>query len=353
MLRPCGNFKKSHEEDIAIFKTTFIKIAMVVFLAFLFLLPFIGSRYVINFINLIGIFIIGGMGLNIMTGFTGLISLGHGVFIGLGAYATALLMAKLNLSFAIAWPLGALIAACLGLIPGLTCLRIKGLYLAISTLAAHVIFEFLVVETPGFTGGDLGLTVPIPSVFSDLNPYGQKVLYFVIFCTVIASTIFARNLFRTKVGRLFIAIRDNDLSAKVIGIYVGKYRLMSFWVGSFYAGMAGGLWAIYSGTISPEHFSLPISLQFLFIILVGGMGSILGSIYGTIFVLLIPEILANIATATRGILSIDMSQYVSSVNNGIFGILIIIFLIYEPQGLAKVWWKVKNYWKLWPFSYID
>lgn len=134
MLRPCANFKKSFEEEEAIFRTTFIKVTMVAFLFFLFLLPFMGSKYLINFINLIGIFIIGAMGLNIMTGFTGLISLGHGVFIGLGAYATALLMVKLNLSFAIAWPLGAFIAGCLALFPGLTCLRIKGLYLAISTL---------------------------------------------------------------------------------------------------------------------------------------------------------------------------------------------------------------------------
>lgn len=353
MLRPCGNFKKSFEEDEAIFKTTFIKGTMVGFLIILFLLPFIGSKYLINFINLIGIFIIGAMGLNIMTGFTGLISLGHGVFIGLGAYATTLLMVKLNLSFAIAWPLGGFIAACLALLPGLTCLRIKGLYLAISTLAAHVIFEFSIVETPRFTGGDLGLAVPIPAIFSNLNVYGQKLLYFFIFSIVIASTIFARNLFRTKAGRLFIAIRDNDLSSRVLGIAVGKYRLMSYWLGSFYAGMAGGLWAVYSGTISPDQFSLSLSLQFLFILLVGGMGSILGSIYGTVFVLLIPEVLANIATASRGVFSFDMSQYLSTINNGIFGLLIIIFLIYEPQGLAKIWWKAKNYWKLWPFSYIE
>lgn len=353
MLRPCGNFKRSYKEDEAAFQTTFIKLSILALFIFLFLLPFISSKYILNFINITGIFIIGAIGLNIVTGFTGLISLGHAVFMGLGAYATTLLMIKFNLTFFVALPLGAFIAAFLGLIPGLTCLRIKGLYLAISTLAAHVIFEFIIVETPGFTGGDLGLGVPVPEVFSALNVYGQKFFYFFIFSIVVASTIFARNLFKTKPGRLFIAIRDNDLSSRVLGIAVGKYKLISFWLGSFYAGVAGGLWAACSGTISPEQFSLALSLQFLFIILVGGMGSILGSIYGTIFVLLLPEVMANIATATRGMFGFDMSEYLSSINNGIFGLLIIIFLIYEPQGLARIWWKIKNYWKLWPFSYID
>jgi branched-chain amino acid transport system permease protein len=353
MLRPCGNFKKSYEEDESIFPTTFLKLSIFGFLVFLLILPLVSSKYALNFINITGIFIIGAIGLNIVTGFTGLISLGHAVFMGLGAYATVLLMTKLNLSFFIAFPLGALIAAFLALIPGFTCLRIKGFYLAISTLAAQIIFEFAIVETPGFTGGDLGLAVPVPKVFSTLNTYGQELLYYFIFAIVIGSTMFARNLFRTKPGRLFVAIRDNDLSCKVLGISVGKYKLISFWLGSFYAGLAGGLWAICLGTISPEQFSLALSLQFLFIILVGGMGSILGSILGTVFVLLIPEVMANISTAARGAAGFDLSKYLVTINNGIFGLLIIIFLIYEPHGLAKIWWKIKNYWKLWPFSYSD
>lgn len=351
MLRPCGDFNKSYKEDEAIFQTTFIKLSMLLFLIFLFLVPFISSKYLLNFFNTIGIFIIGAIGLNIMTGFTGIISLGHGAFLGFGAYGTALLLARYNLHFLIALPLGALFTASLGLITGLASLRIRGMYLAIATLAVQVIFEFIIIETPKLTGGDLGLEVRLSEPFSLQSSGGQKVFYFLIFSILIASTIFARNILRTKPGRLFIAIRDNDLASQVLGIPVGKYRLLSFWLGTLYAGMAGGLWAAHTGMICPEQFSLTLSIQFLSIILVGGMGSIIGTIFGTIFILSIPELLANISTAIRGMFNIDMTTYLSIINNALFGMLIIVFLIYEPYGLARIWWKTKTYFKLWPFSY--
>jgi branched-chain amino acid transport system permease protein len=351
MLRPCGNFNKSYKEDEAIFQTTFIKLTMLLFVILLFFVPFITSQYLLNFISIIGIFIIGAIGLNIMTGFTGIISLGHGAFLGFGAYATAVLLARYNLHLLIALPLGALFAGFLGLITGLASLRIKGMYLAIVTLAVQVIFEFVILEAAKLTGGDLGMEVRLSEPFSLQIGSGQKVFYFLILSILIASIIFARNIFRTKPGRLFIAIRDNDLACQVLGIPVGKYKLLSFWLGNLYAGMAGGLWAAYTGMICPSQFSLKLSLQFLSMILIGGMGSIIGTIFGTIFILSIPELLANISTAIRGMFNIDITTYLSIINNALFGMLIIAFLIYEPYGLGRIWWKTKTYFKLWPFSY--
>ena len=171
----------------------------------LLLLPFISSRYIMNFVNITGIFIIGAIGLNILTGFTGIISIGHGAFVGAGAYATTLLITKLNIPFFAALPLGACITAFLGLIPGLAALRIKGIYLAIATLAVQVVFAFVIVETPHFTGGDLGLSVPVPIFLSAQNQTGQKYFYFLIFSILFALAFFARNLFRTKTGRLFFS----------------------------------------------------------------------------------------------------------------------------------------------------
>ncbi|MCL5126662.1 MAG: branched-chain amino acid ABC transporter permease [Deltaproteobacteria bacterium] len=350
-MRPCGNYKTSFAQDEAIFQTRFVQACLLCFFVLLLLLPFVCNRYVINFANITGIFVIGAIGLNILTGFTGVISLGHGAFVGIGAYATTLLTKDLNVPFLVALPLGALITAFSGLIPGLAALRIKGMYLAIATLAVQVMFAFLIVETPRFTGGDLGLSVPVPTFLAVQSSSGQIHFYLLILGIAIALTLFARNLFRTKTGRLFVAIRDNDLASEVLGISVGKYRLLSFWIGCFYAGLAGGLWAGHSGMISPDQFSLGLSIQFLSIILVGGMGSILGSILGTVFVLLIPEVLAGLATEANRMFSMDLTEYFSSINNAIFGLLIIVFLLYEPLGLARIWWRIKMYFKLWPFSY--
>ncbi|MBW1612470.1 MAG: branched-chain amino acid ABC transporter permease [Deltaproteobacteria bacterium] len=349
MLRPCGNFKRTYQGDEAIFKTNFTKLSMLALFIVLVVLPFIVPEYQLHFINIIGIFIIGALGINIIMGYTGLISIGHGVFVGLGAYSTALLMIKFNLHFLLALPLGGLITAFLGLVPGFTCLRLKGIYLLISTLAAHVLFNFVIVEASNLTGGDLGLSVPRIFAASGMN--FMRLFYFLTFSIVVAASLFTTNLFRHKVGRNFIAIRDNDLAARVLGIPVGKYKLISFSLGSFYAGIAGGLWAGLAGVISMEQFSISLSITFLAIILIGGMGSILGTVYGTIFILLIPEVLANLATSLRGIFGANVSTTLQIINNGIFGIIIIIFLLYEPLGLARIWWKVKSYWKLWPFSY--
>jgi len=352
MLRPCGNFKKNYIQDEAIFQTMFIRVVMACLFSFLIMFPFISSRYILNVTNIIGIFIIGALGLNILTGFTGIISLGHGAFVGLGAYLTTLLTVRLGVPFLIALPVGAFLTAFLGLLPGLVALRIKGMYLAIATLAVQIIFAFVITETPELTGGDLGLASNVPLFLAPYTNSGQMAFYYLVFGILVALTLFARNLFRTKVGRLFVSIRDNDLASQVIGIPVGKYRLMAFWISSFYAGLCGGLWAGNSGVISPDQFSLMLSLQFLSIILIGGIGSIQGSIYGSVFVLAVPEVLANLSTSVGKVINADITSHLSSLNNAIFGLLIIIFLIYEPHGLARIWVKTKNYFKLWPFSYF-
>jgi branched-chain amino acid transport system permease protein len=349
MLRPCGNFKRSYYQDEAIFQTNFQRVFLIAFMILLIILPLLAGPYMVNLCIIIGIYIIGAVGLNILTGFTGLISLGHGALVGVGAYVAAIL--QNHLSFP--WPLNLIFAgtaaSLVGLVFGLPSLRIKGLYLAMSTLAGQMIFVFAVSNTPNYTGGDVGISVQKISTFIWMSE--KTFFYYLVFLTVILSVFCARNLLRTKIGRNLIAIRDNDLSAMVLGVEIGKYRLLSFIISSFYAGIAGAIWAFYAGVIGIEQFSLELSVLYLSIILIGGLGTILGSIYGAIFVVLVPETLSNLATELNRIMSVDVSNYLVIANNGIFGLLIILFLIFKPEGLRKFWEDTKNYFKLWPYSY--
>jgi len=349
MLRPCGDFKESYKEDEQVFKTRFTRWAFRIFLVFLFFLPFFCKPYYLHLLNIIGIYIIGAVGLNILIGYTGQISIGHGAFMGLGAYCSALLYLRLGIPFPFCLLLGALMTSFMGVIIGLPSIRIKGMYLAMITLAAQVCFTFAVVNTPGLTGGDLGLTIPSP--LESIHWDHGKIFYYIIIAFTVLGLIMAKNLFRTKVGRAFIGIRDYDIAAEIIGIEVGRYKLLSFCISSMYAGVAGGLWAFYFGTISHEQFTLSVSIDYIAMILIGGMGSILGSIFGAIFILLIPEFLTNLGSSLRGTITVDISSYLSIINRGLFGFLIIFFIIFEPEGLKRIWDRTRAYFKLWPFSY--
>lgn len=349
MFRPCGNFKRSYYEDEAIFQTNFQRFCLLAFIILLIAIPFIAGPYLINICIIIGIYIIGAVGIQILTGFTGLISLGHGALVGVGAYVATILQNNLSMPWPVDLVLAGIAASLVGLFFGLPSLRIKGLYLAMSTLAGQIIFAFIVSNTPEYTGGDIGISVQKISTFTWMS---EKIFfYYLLLLVVIVSVLCARNLLRTKIGRNFIAIRDNDLSAMVLGIEIGKYRLLSFLISSFYAGIAGALWAFYAQVISPEQFSLELSILYLSMIIIGGFGTILGSIYGAIFVVLVPEVLSNLSVELNRIMSVDISNYLVIGNNAIFGFLIIIFLIYKPEGLRKFWDDTKSYFKLWPYSY--
>jgi len=346
---PSGQYKTSYRDDLKIFQTTWIKFWLGFLLVILTVFPFVAGPYFIYTANLIGIAIIGVLGLNILSGYTGQISLGHSAFIGIGAYAATLLSLKFGIPFWLSLPLAGFITALSGLIIAIPCLRLKGLYLAIATFAFFFIVEYVFVHWDSVTNGTSGLTVPEASVFGIAIDTDIK-LYFLILIIDICALSFANNLFRTEVGRAFIAIRDNDISADVIGIDITKYKIYSFMICSFYAGVAGSLYAITLSFIGPEHFSFLMTIEYLAMGLVGGLGTISGSIFGAVFMTVLPEGIRLL----RDVLSDDFPFFVTrlaDLQSSVYGLVIVLFLIFEPTGLFGLWIRVKNYWLAWPYSY--
>jgi branched-chain amino acid transport system permease protein len=345
----CGGFRVRYRDDERIFETYTPVMALVVLLGVLSTIPLFASTYWLDVLNRIGIAIIGALGLNILIGFTGQISIGHAAFLAVGAYTTAVFEAKVGLPFYLAIPAAALVTAGFGLLFGLPSLRLKGLYLAIATLAAHFITTYALIHWDSMTGGVFGLLVPTPTLFGLALDSDARIFYVILAC-VIPATFFAKNLFRTKVGRAFIAIRDRDVAAQVIGVSLFHYKLLAFLISSFYAGIAGGLMAHHSRILFPDAFTLLVAIDYLAMIIVGGMGSILGSIVGAMFMTLLPEVLKLTATSLSGVYPQSFGL-IASARDVIFGLAIITFLIFEPEGLARIWSRIRTYWKLWPYSY--
>ncbi|MBL7225107.1 MAG: branched-chain amino acid ABC transporter permease [Desulfobacteraceae bacterium] len=344
----CGDFKDTYLRDEAIFQSLFVKFWLALFLVFLLIFPFLVNEYVLYIANLIGIAIIGAHGLNLLTGFTGQISLGHAAFIGVGAYTSAILITRAGIPFWWTVPMAGIMSAFAGVIIGIPSLRIKGLYLAIATIAAQFIFEYVFMTWESMTRGIRGINVPDPELFGFQFDTERK-FYFITLFFVIAGTLYARNLIRSRMGRAFIAIRDRDLAAELMGINLFRYKLTSFAISSFYAGVAGSLWVSFMNIVTPEHFPLTLSIEYLAMIIVGGLGSVLGSIYGAMFMVLVPELLKF---GTEFIKDIPAFQHIfAPLREVVFGALIVFFLIFEPRGLAEMWRRIKNFFLLWPFSY--
>jgi branched-chain amino acid transport system permease protein len=242
-----------------------------------------------------------------------------------------------------------MVSALAGLIIGLPSLRVKGLYLCIATLASQFILEFVFVHWESMTKGITGIHIPAPQIAGYLFSTEKK-FYWITLFFVILAVAYARNLVRSRMGRAFVAIRDRDLSAEIIGIDLLKYKLSAFAISSFYAGVAGALWVSFLKVVTPEHFPFILSIQFLAMVIIGGMGSILGSIFGAVFMTLVPELLGYAATVVKT-QAPGYDQLFIPMKEVIFGGLIIVFLIFEPHGLAEMWNRFKNVFRLWPFSY--
>ena len=345
----CGGFRISYRSDERIFDTAVPIIGLVVLLFALALVPRFATTYWLDVLNRIGIAVIGALGLNILVGFTGQISIGHAAFLAVGAYATAILETKAGLPFYLAIPAAALLTAAFGLVFGIPSLRLKGLYLAIATLAAHFITTYVIIHWESTTKGVFGLMVPPATVFG-LPLDSDARIFYLIFALTIPATLVTKNLFRTKVGRAFIAIRDRDVAAGVMGVNLYRYKLLAFVISSFYAGVAGGLMAHHSRILFPDAFTLLVAIDYLAMIIIGGLGSILGSIFGAVFMTLLPEVLKLTATSLTGVYP-QAFGLIASARDIVFGLAVIFFLTYEPHGLARIWVRMRSYWTLWPYSY--
>jgi branched-chain amino acid transport system permease protein len=344
----CGNYKTTYEKDSEIFQTRFSKICIYSFVAFLFAVPFFIGDYYIYLLNLILIAVIGAVGLNILTGFTGLISLGHGAFLGVGAYAAGYLSLK-GVPFYVAIPSAGLITAVVGAFFGIPSLRLKGLYLSIATLASQFILEFVFIRWESVTGGTMGLSIDYGEIFGIAIDNDFK-FYFMALVICLILVMAAKNTMRSRVGRSFLSVRDNYIAAEAMGINLFKNKLTAFAISSFYAGVAGALWAYYTTIITPENFTIGVSVQYLSMIIIGGLGSILGSIYGAVFIVLLPEVLQLVSEILADAYPV-MSQLAGALKELAFGLVIIFFLMFEPEGIVRRWNLIKAYWKLWPYSY--
>jgi len=345
----CGDFRQSYAEDMSLFDSPLPRVLLAGLLVFLLVLPQFATTYWLDVLNRIFIAIIAAAGLNVVTGYTGLISLGTAAFLAVGGFATAAMAGKAGLPFVVVIPLSGLLTALVGLVFGIPSLRLKGLYLAVATLAAHYIVEFTVSHWDHMTGGVNGISIPAAQ-FAGIVLKDDRGIYYLIFPIMVGLLFFTKNLFRTKTGKAFVAIRDQDISAEVMGVDVFRYKLLSFAVSSFLIGVAGSLLAYQARIISPENFPITLAIDYLGMVIIGGLGSILGSIFGAIFITLLPEML-RLATDALGNYWPGLMVIVAPIKTGVFGLVVILFLIFEPDGMAARWNHIKAYWKLYPFSY--
>jgi len=345
----CGDFRQSYAEDMSLFDSPLPRVLLAGLLVFLLVLPQFATTYWLDVLNRIFIAIIAAAGLNVVTGYTGLISLGTAAFLAVGGFTTAALAGKAGLPFVVVIPLSGFLTAAIGLVFGIPSLRLKGLYLAVATLAAHYIVEFTVSHWDHMTGGVNGISIPAAQ-FAGIVLKDDRGIYYLIFPIMVGLLFFTKNLFRTKTGKAFVAIRDQDISAEVMGVDVFRYKLLSFAVSSFLIGVAGSLLAYQARIISPENFPITLAIDYLGMVIIGGLGSILGSIFGAIFITLLPEML-RLATDALGNYWPGLMVIVAPIKTGVFGLVVILFLIFEPDGMAARWNHIKAYWKLYPFSY--
>jgi branched-chain amino acid transport system permease protein len=351
-FRPCGNFKVQYREELNVFETDFGRLWAAVGIVVLFaVVPWVTTPYLLYVVNLIGISAIAAIGLNILVGSTGLISLGHGAFFGVGAYSAGILAVTYGIPFLAVVPLAGLVTAVVGMIFGIPSGRLKGLYLTIATLAGQFIIEYVLVHWESVTGGTMGLTLPAPSLFG-FEIAGDLSFFYVIYATALVMVFGAVNLMRTRYGRAFVAIRDNDRAAEGMGIPIFRYKLLSFAVSSFYAGVAGALWGYYMISITAEPFTLGLSVEYIAMIIIGGLGSIPGAIFGTVFITLLNEGLRWVTDTIMnmgGLAGVELTM--APLREFVFGLAIVLFILFEPRGLAEVWRIIRSNFKLWPFSY--
>src|SRR5437016_8873944 len=352
--RESGVFKTTYATDMALYPLPITKWAVAAMaVLFIVIAPLTLGEYLVSILNLILIASVGALGLNILVGYTGQVSIGHAAFMSVGAYTAANLIVRLGAPFWIAVPAGGLMAALIGGVVGIPSLRIKGIYLAIATLAAQLIIEWTINHVPAISGGvQASIQVPRPSLFG-VQLKTQTQLYLFLMGFAVLAIVATSNLVRSRIGRAFVAVRDQDVAAEIIGINTFRYKLWAFAISSFYAGVTGVLYTYYLGIANYEQFQITVSIDYLAMVIIGGLGSILGSILGAIFVTLLP-ILTRWFLEDYGWLLFaqqDLQNAIPNLRLTLFGVLIIFFLVVEPEGLNRLWRNIRNYFRVWPFSY--
>ena len=355
------DMKRDYYEDIEVFSSGTILFWSIVLFVFLFTMPLYLSSYSIYLFNIILVHVILAVGLNILVGYTGQISLGHAGFFAIGAYGTALLMTHLGLPFFAAIIAAGLIAAFSGFIIGLPALRLEGPYLAIATLGFGLTIMHIIGRWDIF-GGRMGIQTPpldigIPQWGLSVQLDSDVKMYYLILVIAIIMVIGARNMMKTRIGRAFVAIRDDDIAAEVMGVNLLTFKTLSFAVSAFYAGVAGGLFGFVLGFFDPFTFNLILSIIFLVMVVVGGLGSVLGAVMGAALITYLQyDLLKNIDEMPYlGDFLVMVSRKFFTViglenfNSIMLGLIMLGIVIFEPLGMCGIWIRIKKYWKTWPF----
>ena len=351
-----GNLKASYAADERVldngYKQAFVYGSLVVLAAF----AFLANDYMILIACQVGILLVAVVGINILTGYTGLVSLGHGAFVALGAYSVTILhnlfagVIPEALMVLIVVPLAVAITSLIGVVVGLPSLRVKGLYLAVATLAASFIVIFLVEHESlaRWTGGVVGIDTPVPNILGwEFDT--KREMFLLIAAVAVTSLLAAQNLMRTRVGRAFVAIRDRDYSAEILGISLLRYKLTSFALSAAYCGLAGALFAYFYARILPEQFGLDLSLELVAALIVGGMGRTMGPIFGVILIVLVPELIKVVTSVATGG-DVTSARYVAPMQEIVFGALLIFFLLKEPLGINHITDRMLRAANRWPFA---
>jgi branched-chain amino acid transport system permease protein len=346
--RASGYFRTDYGEDLSLFGTRLERASLAVVALLLLAFPLIASPFQLDLACQVFLACVGALSLMLLTGYAGQISLGHAGLIAAGAFTVGILFREANAPFWITLPAAALVGALLGVVFGLPSLRLRGLYLAVSTLALHFVVIYIGGEYESRWGFSTGIVIDPPKL-GGLSITDPRAWYFILLAAAALTLLMCLNLVRARSGRAWRAIRSHETVAEALGIGIAGYKLLAFVITSAVTAVAGALFAYYRGFVSVEAFSLFLSIQYVAMIIIGGMGSLLGAILGAIFVTLFPY---GIEAALRALPGAQRyAGMLFAVNYAAFGFVMILFLVLEPLGLVGIWRRVQTYFLMWPFKH--
>ena len=351
-MLPSGIHFKNHAEELRFLRTGPQRAAMVVLLAALAIFPLVASTYVIGLAIIVAITTIAVAGLQITVGMAGLLNLGQSAFVGVGAFTAAALYANYNVPMLPAIALAGVAAGIVSIVFSLPAIRIRGLYLALTTIAAQVVFPVIVLRLPPtWFGGSAGIGIDRVQLFG-VAVETPATFYVVAVSVMFVMLLFAFNLQRSHVGLTFRAIRDNDIASSVLGVQLGRYKIMAFFAGAVFAGVAGGLYAFYIRYVTTDQFTIWLSIWYLGMLIVGGLSGPLGAILGTLAVTLLQEVIHWGGNRMMVAMPQMSGGVIFSVTNILLGAAIIYMLIREPRGLNHRWNVLKSAYRIWPYPRI-
>mgnify|MGYP006269049685 CR=1 FL=1 len=344
--RSSGYFRTTYSQDMSLLQTRGQRGATIAGLLIAGAFPFVASPFMLDLGNQVLIAVVGAVALMLLTGYAGQVSLGHAGLMAAGAFTTGILARETGAPFWITLPAAGLMGAVIGFVFGLPSLRLRGLYLAVSTLALHFIVIHAGQEYETRRGLSSGVVIEPPSI-AGVELFDPRAWYAVLLVCAGATVIFALNLLRSRTGRAWRALHGREPVAEALGIPVAQVKVSAFVVASTLTALSGSLFAYYRGFVSSEAFSLFLTIQYVAMIIIGGMGSILGAVLGAAFVTLFPYLIESMMGLIPG--GDSMSSIIFAVNYAAFGLVMIVFLLFEPQGLVGIWRRVRNWFLLWPF----